>query len=68
MREMLLLGARSIIPQFRCDVKMQIAPALALMLLTASAAAAQSTEEPAKNDEPNWTFKWAEHPSVLFGD
>jgi len=47
---------------------MKIAPALALMLLTASAAAAQSTEEPAKNDEPNWTFKWAEHPSVLFGD
>jgi len=51
-------------------VKREVASAIAAVLLTAIAAAAQqpAAEAPAQADEPNWRFRWEGHPSLFVGD
>jgi phosphate-selective porin OprO/OprP len=51
-------------------VKSEIAVVLGALLLLATSAAGQQApvETAAQTAEPNWRFKWDDHPSVLFGD
>ena len=53
-------------------MKREVASAIAAVLLTAIAAAAQqpAAEAPAQAqaDEPIWRFRWEGHPSLFVGD